>query len=184
MLQRMLGAAFFNTHTYEEIEADSRALGQAIGVVLLVTACGVIGGIIGDLIDGDATGVGILVGIVAGLMFGVVRWALWVTVMLMVGGGLLRTSGTQTSWAELGRVIGFANTPGILSIFVFLPAIGDLLWLAGFVWTVAAVVVALRQALDYESIGRAILVAVISGVIAVIPLVIILVIEQSVVSGG
>ena len=43
---------------------------------------------------------GIILGLVAGLMFGIVRWALWVTILLMVGGGLLRTSGTQTSWAE------------------------------------------------------------------------------------
>ena len=95
----MIGAALFNAHTYEEIEADQGALGPAIGVVLLVTVCGAIGGLIDGLLGGEAAR-GIILGLVAGLMFGIVRWALWVTILLMVGGGLLRTSGTQTSWAE------------------------------------------------------------------------------------
>ena len=52
MLQRMIGAAMFNAATYEEIEADQGALGQAVMVVLLVTLCGVIGGILGGLLGG------------------------------------------------------------------------------------------------------------------------------------
>ena len=47
MIQRMIGAALFNAETYEEIEADPSAIGQAILVVLLVTLCGAVGGIIG-----------------------------------------------------------------------------------------------------------------------------------------
>ena len=105
MIQRMIGAAFFNAHTYEEVEADQGALGQAIGVVILVTICGAIGGLIGDIIEG-ATFLGVVLGLCLGLTFGIVRWALWVTVILMVGGGLLRSSGTKTSWAEMGASIG------------------------------------------------------------------------------
>ena len=86
MLQRMIGAAFFNAHTYEEIEADQSALGQAVGVVILVTICGVIGGLVGGIL-GDATAKDIILGLCYGLAFGIIRWALWVTVILMVGGG-------------------------------------------------------------------------------------------------
>ena len=50
MIQRMLGAALFNAQTYEEIEADTTALGQALGVVILVTICGAIGGLVSDII--------------------------------------------------------------------------------------------------------------------------------------
>ena len=177
MIQRMIGAALFNAQTYEEIEADQSALGQAIGVVILVTICGIVGGIIGDFMDGEASAIGIVWGLIGGLFFGIVRWALWVTIMLMVGGALLRTSGTETSWSELGRVIGFAITPGVLSLFTFVPSVGLLFWLVGFLWTLAAVVVGLRQALDFESTGRAVLVAVISGVIAIVPLLIIQIFE-------
>ncbi len=168
MLQRMIGAALFNAHTYEEIESDQSALGQAIGVVILVTICGVIGGLVGGII-GDATAKDIILGLCYGLAFGIVRWALWVTVILMVGGGLLRASGTHTSWSEVGRVVGFAYTPGVLAIFSWVPGVGWLFSVAAFFWTLAAAVMGVRQAMDFEGTGRAILVVVIAGVIGFIP---------------
>lgn len=176
MLQRMIGAALFNANTYEEIEADQSALGQAIGVVILVTICGAIGGLVGGIIEG-ASALGIILGLCVGLAFGIVRWALWVTVILMVGGGLLRSSSTQTSWAEVGRVLGFAYTPGVLSIFSWVPGIGWLFALAGFFWTLAAAVMAVRQAMDFEGTGRAILVVVISGAIGFIPWILLVIIQ-------
>lgn len=176
MMQRMIGAAFFNAHTYEEIEADQSALGQAIGVVILVTICGVIGGIIQGILNDDAAR-GIIIGLVGGLAFGIVRWALWVTVILMVGGGLLRSSGTQTSWAEVGRVLGFAYTPGILAIFAWVPWIGWLFAVAAFFWTLAAAIMGVRQAMDFEGTGRAILVVAVAGAIGFIPWIVLLVVE-------
>ncbi len=183
MIQRMIGAAFFNRNTYEEIEADQGALGQAIGVVLLVTLCGIVGGVIGGLLEGESVGLGILLGIIGGFVFGIVRWALWVSVMYLVGGKMLRTSDTETSWSEVGRVVGFAYTPGVLSLFTFVPIIGGLFGLVGFVWQVSAVVVAVRQAMDFESTGRAIGVVLLSAVIGFIPWVIIVVIQWSILGG-
>ena len=176
MLQRMIGAALFNAHTYEEVEADQSALGQAIGVVILVTICGVIGGLVGGII-GDATAKDIILGLCYGLAFGIVRWALWVTVILMVGGGLLRSSGTQTSWSEVGRVLGFAYSPGVLAIFSWIPGVGWLFSVAAFFWTMAAAVMGVRQAMDFEGTGRAILVVVIAGVIGFIPWIILVIIQ-------
>ena len=176
MIQRMIGAAFFNRHTYEEIEADQGALGQAVGVVLLVTLCGIVGGIIGGLL-GEASAIRIIVGAIGGLVFGIIRWALWVTVMYVVGGKMLRTGNTETSWGELGRVMGFAYTPGVLSVLSFVPAIGWLFPVVGFFWTLAAVTVAVRQAMDFESTGRAIGVVLLSAVIGFIPWIIIVAIQ-------
>ena len=183
MIQRMIGAALFNRHTYEEIEADQGALGQAIGVVLLVTLCGIIGGVIGGLLVGEAIGLGILLGIIEGFVFGVVRWAIWVSVMYLVGGKMLRTGDTETTWSEVGRVVGFAYTPGVLSLFRFVPAIGWLFSLVGFVWQVSAVIVAVRQAMDFQSTGRAIGVVLLSAVIAIIPLIIVGIIQLLIFGG-
>lgn len=179
----MIGAAFFNAHTYEEIEADAGALGQAIGVVLLVTVCGIIGGIIDGMLSGEPT-TGIIAGVIGGLFFGIVRWALWVTVLYIVGGKMLRTSHTQTSWGEVGRVFGFAYTPGVLSLFAFVPFIGNLLAVVAFFWTMAAAVVAVRQAMDFESTGRAIAVTLISGAIGFIPWLIVIAIQGILLGGG
>ena len=183
MIQRMIGAALFNRQTYEEIEADQGALGQAVGVVLLVTLCGIIGGVIGGLLVGEAIGLGILLGIIEGFVFGIVRWAIWVSVMYLVGGKLLRTSDTETSWSEVGRVVGFAYTPGVLSLFRFVPAIGWLFGLVGGVWQIVAVIVAVRQAMDFESTWRAIGVVVLSAITAIIPLIIVAIIQWMIFGG-
>ena len=182
MLQRMIGAAMFNAATYEEIEANRSVLGQAIGVVLLVTLCSVIGGIIAGLFA-EVASTGIILGLVAGLVFGIVRWALWVTVLYLIGGRLLRTSDTETSWTELARVVGFAYTPGVLSLLVFVPVIGPLFAVVGFLWTLAAVVVAARQALDFESTRRAIGAVILSGVVGFIPWIIIVSIQEWMLGG-
>ena len=175
MLQRMIGAAMLNASVFEEIEADRGALPQAIGVVILVTLCGIVGGIIGNIIEGDVQPVKILVSILNGGLFGLLRWALWVTLIYVVGGLMLKTATTETSWAELGRVVGFAYTPVFITLFSFLPQIGNLsigalMQPIAFVWTLVAVVIAIRHALDFEGIGRAILVALITGIIGIIPL--------------
>ena len=178
MIQRMIGAALFNADTYEEIEADPSAIGQAVLVVLLVTVCGAVGGIIGGLL-GDASALKIVLGVIAGLVFGIVRWAIWVSVLALVGGMMLRTASTNTSWAEIGRVVGFAYTPGVLSIFSFVPFIGWLFPVIAWVWTLAAVTMAVRQALDFESTGRAIAVVLLAAVIGFIPWIIIVIVQAA-----
>ena len=177
MLQRMIGAAMFNSATYEEIEADRNALGEAILVVVLVTVCGIVGGIIAGLIGGGGLG-GLVRGIIVGLLFGIVRWALWVTVLNFVGGKMLRTSDTETNWSEIGRVLGYAYTPGVLSLLVFIPVVGVPLSLVGFVWTLAAVVVGARQALDFDNTGRAIAAVLLSSVVGFIPWIIVVAIQD------
>jgi hypothetical protein len=181
MLDRMMGAVLFRPETYEEIEADAGAMGQAFGMVLLVTGCGIAGGIVDKVISGETfTALGIVLAVVGGLFFGIARWALWVTLLLVVGGSMLRSDTTQTSWSELGRVVGFAYIPGVLSLLTFIPEFGDLFWIIGFFWTLAAVVVAVRHALDYDSVGRAIGVVLITGILGFIPWIIIKAIEWSI----
>ena len=179
MFQRMIKAAMFDTATYEEIEADRGALDQAVVVVILVTFCGIIGSMLTALLAGLGIWA-VVFGLLAGLTFGVARWAVWVTALYLVGGMILRTTNTQTSWTELARVVGFAYTPGILSIFSFLPFVGSFFFWAGFFWTIATVVVATRQSLDFESTPRAIGVVVLAGLIALIPWWIIIAIQSAV----
>ena len=183
VIRRMMGAAFFNAHTYEEIEADTGALGQAIGVVLLVTLCGAAGGLIGALLSNEPL-LGIILVLVSGLAFGIVRWAIWVTALYIVGGKMLRTSNTETSWGEVGRVFGFAYTPGVLYFFAFVPSIGWLFVAVALFWTLAAAVLAVRQAMDFESTGRAIVVTLIAGVIGFIPWAISFFIQKMLFGGG
>lgn len=182
MIQRMIGAAMLRSSTYEEIEADKSALPQAIGIVILVTLCGIIGDVLAGAMSGGVDPVGVLGSVLNGGLFGLLRWALWVTLILLVGGKMLKTDSTETNWAELGRVVGFAYTPGVLVLLSFLPGIGGIMGFIAFVWTLVAVVIAIRHALDFEGMGRAIVVAVITGILGFIPWLILIGIQGGVAS--
>ncbi len=168
MLSRMIGAALLRPHTYEEIEHDSAATMQAAIVVVVVALAIGIGN----------TSLGITA-LIVGIVMGIVQWALWALVTYIIGTTLLNTPATEANWGQLARTTGFAQTPGLLRIFGFIPFIGSLLVIIGSIWQVAAMVVAVRQALDYTSKWRALGVVV----IGVIPVAILTVIARAILPG-
>ena len=159
MLARMLGAARLNVHTFEDVENDSAATKQAMIVVIMVSIAGAIGGLTGGAL-----------GLVAGLIFGLIQWAAWAGVTYLIGTTILKTPETHADWGQLARTTGFAQTPGLLKVLSFLPAVGPVIFLVASIWQLVAMVIAVRQALDYQSTGRAIGVVVIGFLIVVIPL--------------
>ena len=149
MLGRMLGAARLNVQTYEDVEHDSGATLQALLVVVLVS----IASVVGQLIGGTDAGVGWI--IVSGVIRGVVSWALWALFAWLIGATLLKTAQTEANWGQLARCTGFAQTPGILNVFFFIPILGTIIYLVALVWTITCMIVAVRQSLDYTSSLRA-----------------------------
>jgi hypothetical protein len=55
----------------------------------------------------------------------------------------------------------------LLGFFGFIPCIGPLISLAGWVWSLAAMVVAIREGLDVDT-GKAIVTAIIGWVVVVV----------------
>ena len=156
MLGRMLGAARLKVDTFEDVEHDRGATLQALAVVIIVAIATGIGGLLGNEND-------ILQGLGFGVVRGVLLWAVWALGIWIVGSTILRTSETNADWGQLARGTGFAQTPGILSILVFLPA-GGFITLAVFFWQWAAMVVAVRQSLDYNSTLRAFFAVLIAAI--------------------
>lgn len=161
MIDRMLGAAMLRAETYEEVEEDRGALPQALAIVIAVSIVGAVGNVLGS--DAD-----VVQGVVLGVTQGVVSWACWALMTWVVGSTILRTATTQADWGQLARGTGFAQTPGLLNVFAFLPVVGGLIPLVVFLWRFAAMVVAVRQCLDYASTWRAFFVILISFIPAVI----------------
>ena len=93
---------------------------------------------------------------------------------------ILNTEATEADWGQLARCTGFAQTPGLLNVFIFIPVVGGLISLGAFVWTFAAMVVGVRQSLDYTSTWRAFAVIL----IAFIPVVILNVIVYALTGGN
>ena len=156
MLGRMLGAARLNVQTYEDVEHDSGATLQALLVVVLVSIASVVGQLLGGTDDGVASA------IVIGIIRGVVSWSLWALFAWLIGATLLKTEQTEANWGQLARCTGFAQTPGILNVFYFIPIVGGIIYLVALVWTIACMIVAVRQSLDYTSSLRAFFVIVIA----------------------
>ena len=149
MLGRMIGAARLNVETYEDVEHDSGATLQAMLVVVLVS----IASVVGQLIGGTDAGVGWI--IVSGIIRGVVSWALWALFAWLIGSTLLKTAQTEANWGQLARCTGFAQAPRLLNVFLFIPYVGPVIVLAAWVWSFIAMIIAVRQSLDYTSTWRA-----------------------------
>ena len=161
MLTRMLGAAMLNPDTFEDVEHDTSATWQAVAVVILVSIASGIGGVLAG--DGD-----FLRGVLFGVIRGLILWAVWALAAMLIGTTILKTAATHADWGQVARGTGFAQTPALLSILVFIPFAGGIITLAALVWQLVAMIISFRQTLDYESTWRAALVAVLSLIPALI----------------
>ena len=111
--ERMTGAAKLDVHVYEEVEADTGATGQAMGVVLLASVAGGIGSV--------GLGAGGFGGVIVGGIAALLGWVTWAFLIYIIGTRLL---------------------------------------------ALVAMVIAVRQALDYTSTFRAVGVCLVGWVIS------------------
>jgi hypothetical protein len=157
-LQRLIGAAALDVAIYEEVEADPKAGLQAGTVVLLSSLAAGIGARgIGQNTFGNIA----LISIVA-----LMAWACWALVTYQIGARLLPEPQTSADVGQLMRTIGFASTPGLLRIFGFIPGVTIPAFAIASIWMLVAMVVAVRQALDYTSTARAVAVCIIGWALA------------------
>jgi hypothetical protein len=158
-VHRVVGALLLDAATYEELEADPHATSQAAIVVLLSSAAAAFA----------ASGFGAQ-GFAAVMLFPVVAlmaWVAWSVVMYQVGVRLLPDLNTHADIGELLRTIGFATAPGLLRVFGVLPGWTTPVLAITAVWMLAAMIVAVRQALDYRSTRRAVAVCLLGWLFAV-----------------
>jgi hypothetical protein len=153
IIDRMRGAAMFDVATYEEVEADTTATGQAAVVVAIAAICSAIG----------AAGFG-GPSIVGTLIGALVSWVIWAGITYVIGDKLF--GGTAT-WGELLRTLGFAQAPRVLLVLGIIPVFGVLVWVAVAVWVLIAGIIAIRQALDFST-QKALLTALIGWAIVVV----------------
>jgi len=154
LASRLLGSASLKVSSYEEIESDRHATWQAVAIVVLSSL-------------GAAIGIGntSLIGIAALLFFAIATWMIWVLLTLFIGTQLLPGKQTKADFAQLVRTTGFSAAPGILRALGVVPGIGWILFLAATIWMLFTYVVAVRQALDYTSTGRALAVCLLGWLI-------------------
>jgi len=157
-LQRLIGAAALDAAIYDDVESDTGATGQAFAVVLLSAAAGGLGvrGLNGGPVNIAFFG-----------MVALLVWMAWALVTWAVGVFLLPEPQTRADVGELMRTIGFSSAPGLLRVLGVIPPLALPVLAATAVWMLLAMIVAVRQALDFTSTARAVAVCVLGWVLAI-----------------
>jgi hypothetical protein len=159
-VRRFLGALWLVAATYEEVESDRRATAQAVLVVVLssvASGLSVMGMNRYDLRS-------LLIGTVAA----VVGWLAWATLAYLVGVRLLPESQTRADIGQLLRTLGFASAPGVVRIVGLVPGFAWPIYVGTSLWILAAMVVAVRQALDFTTTRRAVAVCAVGWLLVLV----------------
>src|SRR3954470_14594459 len=147
-VMRLIGALALDPVTYEEVEADRTATGQALLVVVLSS--------VGAGIGARGLGSGSPQSIVFISAVSLLAWAAWALLTYQIGVKLMPEAATRADVGELMRTIGFSAAPGMLRIFGIVPGAAPAAFAITALWMLAAMIVGVRQALDYTSTARAI----------------------------
>jgi hypothetical protein len=159
--ERVVGAMKLDPHAFEDVERDPTAIGQAVGVVVMSAVAAGIGSIYA----------GGLSGIVLAVIASLIGYLVWAAIVWLIGTKVMPDPATKADFPETFRVLGFAAAPGLLQVAMIIGIIPFIGWLIAFlisilitIWMIAAMVVAVRQVLDYTTTGKAAIVVVIGFV--------------------
>lgn len=158
---RIVGAMKLNPATFQEVENDPTAMGQAVGVIVLAAVASAIG----------MVWVGGITGIVFGVLRALIGYLIWAAIVWLIGTKVMPDPSTKADFPETFRVVAFAAAPGLLSVLMIIGIIPILGWLVAslvsllvILWTIAAMVIAVREVLDYSNTGKAAIVVVIGAI--------------------
>lgn len=158
-VMRLIGSLALDPVTYEEVEADRSATGQALLVVVLSS--------VGAGIGARGLGSGSPQSMVFISAVSLLAWAAWAMLTYQIGVRLLPEAETRSDVGELLRTIGFSAAPGMLRIFGIVPGAAVPAFAITAVWMLAAMIVAVRQALDFKSTARAVAVCALGWALAI-----------------
>jgi hypothetical protein len=148
---RIVGAMKLDISIFEEIERDTTAMGQAIGVIVIAAVASAIGAGRGyAVLTLPTTALASLIGYLA-----------WAVAIFLIGTKLMPEPATKADFNETFRVVGFSAAPGLFSILGILPVLGYAVRFVVLIWMIAAMVVAVRQVLDYSTTAKAVIVCLI-----------------------
>ena len=162
-VNRIIRACKLDVSLYEEVEAVKSATLQAALVVVLSSLAAGIG----------AISLGASNFIMAPIL-SLISWYIWAYLIYFIGTKLFPEPNTKADHGQLLRTIGFSSAPGLIRIFGFTPDLMSITFIGAGIWMLVAMVIAVRQALDYESTWRAIGVVVIGFLVQAIVLIMLL----------
>ena len=153
-VDRIIRACKLDITLYEEVEADKSATFQAALVVVLSSLAAGVGAIsLGSY------------NFIMPAILSLISWYIWAYLIYLIGAKLFPEENTKADHGELLRTIGFSSAPGLIRVFGFTPELMTITFIGGGIWMLVAMIIAVRQALDYQSTWRAVGVVVIGFLI-------------------
>jgi hypothetical protein len=144
-INRITRACKLDVSLYEEVEADKSATLQAAGVVVLSSLAAGVG----------ALSLGASNFLIAPLL-SLASWFVWAYLVYLIGTKIFPESTTEADHGQLLRTIGFSSAPGLIRVFGIIPSLTSIVFIFASLWMLVAMVIAVRQALDYKSTLRAV----------------------------
>tara|TARA_Y100000817_G_C16589642_1_gene425737 strand:- start:38 stop:604 length:567 start_codon:yes stop_codon:yes gene_type:complete len=157
--QRLKKAIFLDVAFYEEVEKDKKFNDQAMMTVVLVSV------VQGFMIAGFAP-----IALVQGILGSLIRFLIWAFFIAFVGTRILPEPETESNTGELIRTLGFAYAPGLLVVFKIFPIISTFIDPVVTILQLAAMTIAVRQALDFNSTVRAVGVCIVAFILMIVAL--------------
>ena len=144
---RVLGAMALDSSVFEYVESRRSSTGAALVVVVGSSLAAGIGaaGLAGPTFTSLA--------LIAALALA--AWLGWASLILYVGGLIMPERQTRVDYGELVRTIGFAAAPGLFQLFALFTVVAVPVFIVSWIWMLTAMVIAVRQALDFQSTWRA-----------------------------
>tara|TARA_B100001057_G_scaffold284312_1_gene284641 strand:+ start:76 stop:597 length:522 start_codon:yes stop_codon:yes gene_type:complete len=167
-IDRVFRAIKIDLDLYEEVEKDKKATVQA-GLVVVLSSL--------------AAGVGVLQmgmsNFILAPVMSLLNWYVSAYIIFFIGVKLLGGPNTKSSHGELLRTIGFSSAPGLIRVFGVTPDLMTVTFIGSAFWMLACMVVAVKSALDYKSLWRALGVVIIAWLFQAFFLFLILVLFKS-----
>ena len=157
--QRLQKAIFLDVNFYEEVEKDKKFTDQAMMTVALVSI------VQGLMIAGFAP-----IALVQGILGSLIRFIIWAFFIAFVGTKILPEPETESNTGELIRTLGFAYAPGLLVVLKIVPIIRTFVDPVVTILQLAAMTIAVRQALDFNSTVRAVGVCIVAFILMIVAL--------------
>lgn len=164
IFNRMIRASRLDVAFYNEVEGNPSLNQEALIVVIITALASGIGSLLSGFISPDLSIGAALIGMIVGIIMGVIGYYIWAYLTYWIGTSLF--SGTADV-GELLRTLGYATAPRALGIVSFIPCVGPLIALVGAIWSLVAGVIAVREALDFDT-GKAVLTVVIGWLVVFI----------------
>ena len=162
-VNRIIRACKLDVSLYEEVESDQSATFQAALVVILSSLDAGIGAIsLGSY------------NFIMPAIISLISWYIWAYLIYLIGAKLFPEPSTKTDHGELLRTIGFSSAPGLIRVFGFTPELMTVIFIGSGMWMLLAMIIAVRQALDYQSTWRAVGVVVIGFLVQAFILILLL----------